>query len=57
MQAVSNSSVLIALAQLKSLSILKRKFAEVYVPFAVWHEVVVGGAERPGSDEVSRASW
>jgi len=54
---VSNASALINLARIGRLSLLPSLYSEVLVPPAVWHEVVVEGAGRPGAEEVSCASW
>ncbi|MBI3972849.1 MAG: DUF3368 domain-containing protein [Chloroflexi bacterium] len=56
MSAVSNSSVLIALASIGQLQLLRERFpAGVLIPPAVWDEAVVTGAGRPGATEVSTA--
>ncbi|MEK7867338.1 MAG: DUF3368 domain-containing protein [Planctomycetota bacterium] len=57
MKVVSNSSVLIALGGIGRLGILPAKFGQVYVPPAVWREVVEEGSGRPGGAEVARAVW
>ncbi len=58
MKAACNSSVLIALSSIQRLDLLPRRFEEgIWIPDAVWHEVVVAGKGRPGSDSVSGANW
>lgn len=54
---VSNSSPLIHLSRIGRLYLLKELFGEVIILHAVYHEVVVEGRGRPGSQEVKEASW
>ena len=54
---VSNSSVLIALSAIQKLELLKEIFNKIYIPEAVWNEVVVQGEGEPGSKEVKNAGW
>jgi len=55
---VANSSVLIALCRIGMLDLLHRKFPEgIFIPKAVWCEVVEGGRGQPGSKEVSSSPW
>jgi predicted nucleic acid-binding protein len=53
-RAVSNSSPLIHLSAIGRLSILHR-FASIYIPPAVWREVVEEGGARPGAVEIRQA--
>jgi len=53
-QAVSNSSPLIHLSAIGRLHLLQR-FSLVFIPPAVWREVVDEGGNRPGTGEVRRA--
>jgi len=48
---------LINLARIGKLDLLHRLYGELIIPKAVWHEVVVEGAEQPGVDEVKAATW
>ena len=57
MIVVSNSSVLIALSTIQKLDLLKENFKKVYIPEAVWNEVVVRGEGEPGCQEVKNAGW
>ena len=57
MSIVSNASPLINLARIGRLDLLRQLYGEILIPEAVWHEVVVEGAGRPGADEVRTASW
>jgi predicted nucleic acid-binding protein len=57
-KAVCNSSVLIGLSSIQRLELLSRRFDEgIWIPEAVWREVVVAGKDRPGADAVSAARW
>ncbi|RKY81776.1 DUF3368 domain-containing protein [candidate division KSB1 bacterium] len=54
---ISNSSALINLVIIGRLDLLREKFGEIIVPQAVWQEVVIEGAGKPGAKEVERANW
>ena len=57
MKVVCDASTLIALARIGQLDILWQAGAQVVIPTAVYEEVVVKGASKPGSDEIRQASW
>ena len=57
MKVIADSSFLIALATIEALSLLSQIFSEVFIPEAVYDEVVVRGAGLPGAEEVAEASW
>jgi len=57
MKVVVNATPLIALDLLGELDILPRLFDEILVPTAVYDEIVIQGAGRPGSNAVSTARW
>jgi predicted nucleic acid-binding protein len=57
MKVVVNATPLIALAFLGRLELLREMFDEILVPAAVYEEVAVKGAGRPGADAVDRADW
>ena len=57
MNVVSNASPLIALIRLGHLDLLRQLYGTVVIPDAVWHEVVVEGADQPGAEAVSSSSW
>jgi hypothetical protein len=57
MNIVSNASPLIALVRIGQLDLLRQLYSEIIIPEAVWHEVVVEGADQPGAEAVSSASW
>lgn len=54
---VADSSALITLARIGRLQLLRAMASVVYVPSAVFDEVVLFGAGRPGSEELANASW
>ncbi len=57
MNVISNASPLIALVRIGQLDLLRQLYSEIIIPEAVWHEVVVEGADQPGAEAVSSASW
>ena len=57
MSIVSNASPLINLARIGKLDLLRQLYGELFVPEAVWQEVVVEGAGHPGADEVKATAW
>jgi predicted nucleic acid-binding protein len=56
-KVVANATPLIALSLIGELDLLPRIFDEILVPSAVYDEIVVKGAGRPGSEAVSVAAW
>jgi predicted nucleic acid-binding protein len=56
MNVVSDASPLIALIRIGQLDLLCQLYSEIIIPEAVWHEVVVEGADQPGAEVVSFAS-
>jgi hypothetical protein len=54
--AISDSSTLIHLAALGRLILLREYYTEVFIPPAVWREVVEEGRGRPGAREVEEAA-
>ena len=57
MKAIVNATPLIALAIIDRLSLLKDIFDEVIVPEAVFREVTVQGAGKPGADVIAQLDW
>lgn len=57
MKVVVNATPLIALSLIGELDLLPRIFDEILIPDAVYEEIVVKGAGRPGSEAVSAAKW
>lgn len=54
---VADSSCLIGLSKIGKLDVLHRIFGSILIPKAVYHEVVVLGAGKAGSDDVKQAKW
>lgn len=54
---IADSACLIGLSRIGQLTILHYLFGTIRIPPAVFHEVVVLGTGRAGSDEVKRADW
>lgn len=57
MITVSNASPLINLAWIGRLDLLQQLFDEVWIPEAVWQEIVVQGVGQPGAEEIQNAGW
>ena len=57
MKVVINSTPLIALSIVNKLTLHKDIFDEIYVPEAVYDEVVIQGKGLSGADEVKSAHW
>jgi hypothetical protein len=53
---ISDASPLVHLAAIKQFDLLKKLYAVIFIPNAVWNEVAVAGAGRPGSTEVREAT-
>ena len=54
-RVVVDSSCLIGMAQIKIFGLLKEVFSEVYIPGAVYEEVVIKGRDEAGSAETESA--
>jgi predicted nucleic acid-binding protein len=57
MKAIANSTPIISLSVLGKLDLLKGIFTEVFVPKAVYNEVVAKGSDKIGSKELASATW
>jgi predicted nucleic acid-binding protein len=57
MMFVADSGPLISFARANRLAIMRDVVGELWIPDAVYHEVVVVGAGMPGAAEVSREDW
>ncbi len=57
MSVVSNASPLISLARIGKLDLLRQLYGELFIPEAVWHEVVIEGVGQPGAEEVKAVTW
>lgn len=56
-RVVSNSTPLIVLSKINQLALLKEYFSEVYIPKAVYKEVVVQGGKLYGAEEVNNLDY
>lgn len=57
MMFVADSGPLISFARAGRLALVRDVVHELWIPDAVYHEVVTMGAGMPGATEVSRADW
>lgn len=57
MIVVSDATPLIALARIGQITLLHSLFGKVYVPQAVYDEVVTHAPHHPGADQVRQADW
>jgi len=57
LKIVCDSTALIGLAKIGNLELLEKIFGEIFVPNAVFVEVVDRGKGRPGTKEVQDARW
>lgn len=54
---ISDATPLIGLTKIDGIVWLKRLFGEIWIPQAVYHEVVVAGSGKVGSEEIAQAAW
>lgn len=57
MIVVSDTSSLINLANVGQLDLLSQLYTSMIIPGAVYHEIVIAGAGRPGALEVQNSDW
>jgi uncharacterized protein len=57
LKVVCDSTVLIGLAKIRKIELLQLIFREVFIPDAVFNEVVTRGKGRPGVKEIANAAW
>ena len=57
MKVICDATVLIGLAKIDKLDLLKKLYGNVFIPLAVYQEVVVRGGKRPGVEEIDCAKW
>ena len=57
MAAVSDSSPLISFSAIGRLELLRELFTELFVPPAVWREVVTDSGDKIGARDVLQARW
>jgi len=54
---ISNSGPIISFARAGHLDLLKKIIGELWIPEAVYEDIVVKGKGRPGSNEVRHGKW
>lgn len=54
---VSNTSPLMNLAIIGRLDLLRHFYETIDVPEAVWNELIIQGAGKPGSEAIASESW
>jgi predicted nucleic acid-binding protein len=57
MVIISDTSPIVNLAAIGKLDLIPALFEKVYLPVAVFEEIVVKGANQPGAAEIQNASW
>lgn len=57
MAAISDSSSLILFDRIGRLDLLRSVFTEIVIPPAVWREVTIAGAGRPGAAVTEASDW
>jgi len=57
LRVICDSTVLIGLAKVGKLDVLKQIYKEIYIPEAVYNEVVSRGKGKPGVGEIANAQW
>ncbi|MDF5719309.1 MAG: DUF3368 domain-containing protein [Rhizonema sp. PD37] len=57
MKVIVNATPLIALSLINQLELLNKLFDQVFVPLAVYQEVVIQGSGQPGSAELASIKW
>ena len=57
MMFVADSGPIISFARADRLAIVRDVVCELWIPDAVYHEVVIMGAGMPGAEEVSGEDW
>ena len=57
MIVVCDSTILIGLVKIGRLELLREVFSKISIPEEVFHELVVRGADKPGSKDIKDARW
>lgn len=57
MTIIADTGPLLSFARVHRLEVLRDVVGALVIPEAVYEEIVVSGAGRPGADEVRHASW
>lgn len=56
-QVVADTGPIVSFARAGQLALLQAVVPTVWIPDAVYHEIVVQGADRPGASEVAAGQW
>jgi predicted nucleic acid-binding protein len=54
---ISDSVALIGLSSIGALDLLRQLYGTVIIPTAVYQEIVIAGAGKPGSQAIATANW
>ncbi|NIM11955.1 MAG: DUF3368 domain-containing protein [Candidatus Aminicenantes bacterium] len=54
---ISNASPIINLAIIGRLKLLKKFWGKIFIPEAVWKEIVIDGADKEEVTEIKKADW
>lgn len=54
---VSDSSPIISFARAKKLHLIQSVYEKIIIPPEVYNEIVVKGKNKPGDEEIKKASW
>lgn len=57
MSLVADSGPILSFARAHRLELLRQVVAELFIPQAVYEDIVVRGAGKPGSAEVQASTW
>ena len=57
MDIVSDAGPILSFARVHRLDLLRQVVGVLIIPYAVYEDIVVRGAGKPGSNEVQAASW
>ena len=54
---ISDAGPLVALARIGKLDLLRDYFNNISIPNEVYNEICIRGKEKPGAEEIEKASW
>lgn len=54
---VADSGPLISIARANKLHIIQKVYGKVIIPESVYHEITVKGKDKPGAQEIKKATW
>src|SRR5919108_3933867 len=57
MNIVADSGPILSFARANRLDLLHKVIGELVIPDAVYEDIVIQGAGKPGSEEVKQSSW